>query len=122
MNPMSVLEPYQKARALLGVSSKASPSEVKTAYRKLVIEHPPDTDPQKFQQLRDAYELLTDGGARAKQILLRPLPAIDPPALSEQGDVATRGATAIAVLRTIASRIDLDVLLDDTPVSGARRP
>jgi curved DNA-binding protein CbpA len=119
---MSIVQPYQEARALLGVSLEASPSDVKKAYRRLVIEHPPDADPEGFRRIRDAYELLTDTGERAREILLRPIPAVAPPSLPElDSHPAARGATAIALLRAIAARIDLNVLLGDTVVPGERR-
>jgi curved DNA-binding protein CbpA len=119
---MSVVQPYLEARALLGVSLEASHSDVKNAYRRLVVEHPPDIDPEGFRRIRDAYELLTDAGARAREILLRPAPAVAPPSpLDADSHAAARGATAMALLRAIAARIDLNVLLGDTVVPGERR-
>jgi curved DNA-binding protein CbpA len=118
---MSVVQPYLEARALLGVSLEASLSDIKKAYRRLVIEHPPDTDPEGFRRIRDAYELLTDTGERARAILLRPIPAIAPPSPPDFDSHAARGSTAIALLRAIAARINLNVLLGDTVVPGERR-
>jgi curved DNA-binding protein CbpA len=119
---MSVVQPYLEARALLGVTSEASPSDVKRAYQRLVLAHPPDVDPEGFRRIRDAYELLTDAGERARELLLRSTPAIDPPSLPELDGDGMRGATAVALLRAIVARIDLNVLLGQTAVPGARRP
>ena len=118
---MSVVQPYLEARAALGVTPEASPSDVKSAYRRLVLEHPPDTDPEGFRQIRDAYELLTDTGVRAREILLRPLPAVAPPSLPDPGGDTARGATAIALLRAVAARLDTNALLGDKPAPGEKR-
>lgn len=120
---MSIVQPYLEARALLRVGLDASPSDVKRAYRLLVLEHPPDADPEEFQRIREAYELLTDGGKRAREILLQPTPATSPPSLPDpSGDAAAQGATAMALLRAVAARIDVNVLLGNTPAPGKKRP
>jgi DnaJ-class molecular chaperone len=65
---MGVLDPLYAA---LGVSSEASPEDVKKAFRKVARECHPDVagdDPAKaerFKAARDAYEVLTDGTKRA---------------------------------------------------------
>jgi DnaJ-class molecular chaperone len=50
----------------LGLLSSATASEIKTAYRKLVIEHHPDKqgDPVKFREVAEAYEVLGDPAKR----------------------------------------------------------
>ncbi len=47
---------------VLGVEDSASPSEIKKAFRKLAQEHHPDAggDAQKFQEISEAYETLSD--------------------------------------------------------------
>lgn len=49
---------------ILGVSEKATPDEIKKAYRKLAREHHPDvskTDSnEKFKEINEAYEILKD--------------------------------------------------------------
>ncbi|NEQ97728.1 MAG: J domain-containing protein [Cyanothece sp. SIO2G6] len=55
---------------LLGVSPTASPSEIKTAYRRAARRHHPDLNPddptaeEKFKAVGEAYEILADGDRR----------------------------------------------------------
>ena len=53
---------------VLGVSPTATPQEIKTAYRKLAIQHHPDQggDAEKFKQVAEAYEVLKDPPKRAE--------------------------------------------------------
>jgi DnaJ-class molecular chaperone len=46
----------------LGISKTASESEIKKAYRRLVVEHHPDKqgDPIKFRAVAEAYDILGD--------------------------------------------------------------
>jgi len=52
----------------LGVARTASDSEIKSAYRRLAMQHHPDKggDSQKFAQINEAYEVLKDPQRRAE--------------------------------------------------------
>jgi len=45
---------------LLGVTEDASQDEIKDAFFELVREHPPEQDPDAYQRLREAYDVLSD--------------------------------------------------------------
>jgi len=53
---------------ILGVSRDADTREIKTAYRKLASKHHPDKggDEQKFKEIQNAYETLSDPQKRAE--------------------------------------------------------
>lgn len=108
---MSILRPFQLARAALGVPDDADATAVKRAYRKLTLAHPPDTDPEGFRRVRDAYELLTRPFERAHEMLLDPRPAIDPPPLPPPPGPAPPGELALAILRDAVAHIDVAALL-----------
>ena len=55
----------------LGIARTASEAEIKTAFRKLAMQHHPDRNPgdkdceHKFKELNEAYDVLKDGDKRA---------------------------------------------------------
>ena len=56
----------------LGVQRNASPDEIKSAYRKMAMKHHPDRNAdnpaaaeEKFKQIKEAYEILSDSKKRA---------------------------------------------------------
>ncbi len=55
--------------AVLGLNPNASVEEVKKAYRKKVKEHHPDAggDPEKFKQVQEAYENITNPKPKGQQ-------------------------------------------------------
>lgn len=54
-------DPY----VILNLERQASPEDVKRAYFQLVRQFPPEREPEKFQSIRRAYELLRDPERRA---------------------------------------------------------
>src|SRR5437588_572988 len=63
---------FQDYYETLGVSRTASEDEIKKAFRKLARKHHPDVNPndksaeEKFKQLNEAYEVLSDAEKRKK--------------------------------------------------------
>ena len=53
---------------VLGIANTAGPEEIKKAYRKLASQHHPDKggDTAKFQQIEEAYRILSDPQRRAE--------------------------------------------------------
>ncbi|MBI4142999.1 J domain-containing protein [Candidatus Uhrbacteria bacterium] len=54
--------------AMLELSRRATPQEIKAAYRRLSRVHHPDRggDTAKFRAITDAYEVLSDPGRRSR--------------------------------------------------------
>src|ERR1039457_6542130 len=71
---------YKDYYATLGVAKTASPDELKKAYRRLAREHHPDLHPEKnkaragekFKEINEAYEVLSDPAKKAKYDQLGP--------------------------------------------------
>jgi hypothetical protein len=104
---MSILSPFEDARAALALGeAESDPAAVKRAYRRALADHPPDTDPDGFRRIREAYELLRDPWAHVHEMLCNPAPQAPPPALPAPPPVPPRGATAVALLRQAAMAAD----------------
>lgn len=120
---MSLFRPFIEACATLGVTPEDDAAAVKRAYRKLALAHPPDTDPEGFRRVRDAYELLSDPGARVNELLLRPEPMVDPPPLPPPPEPPPPGALALLLLRLAAARVAAAELLPaSAPAEAAAEP
>ena len=71
---------------LLGVTDKATPEEIKKAYRRLAKKYHPDANPnnaqaaEMFKQISEAHGVLSDADKRKKYDLMRRLGAFDPTA------------------------------------------
>jgi curved DNA-binding protein CbpA len=65
-------DPY----TILGLDRNADASQIKRAYFRLVREFPPESEPEKFQQIRAAYDQLRTPERRshADLFLLQPPP------------------------------------------------
>jgi curved DNA-binding protein CbpA len=84
-------DPYQR----LGLQRGADARAIKTAYFALVRKHPPEQDPEAFQQIRAAYDLLSDPERRA---------AYD----AERERHSEHGAEAQALLRAAEECLESD--------------
>ena len=69
-----VRDPY----GVLGLDRQASEAKIKRAYFQLVRQFPPEREPEKFRDIRTAYEQLRDAESRARiaLFLLQPPPAL----------------------------------------------
>lgn len=104
---MSIFDPIDEARRVLALDpGDADPASIKRAYRRALGVHPPDTDPEGFRLVRDAYELLRDPWARANALLKEQIPQVPPPAPPGEIPSPPRGATAIALLRLAVQSAD----------------
>lgn len=69
---------------VLGVTEKATPEEIKKAYRRLAKKHHPDANPnnsqsaEMFKQISEAHAVLSDADKRKKYDMMRRLGAFDP--------------------------------------------
>jgi molecular chaperone DnaJ len=87
---------------LLGVSEKATPEEIKKAYRRLAKKYHPDANPnntqaaEMFKQISEAHGVLSDADKRKKYDMMRRLGAFDPTARrpASQGAGGRGGAGA----------------------------
>lgn len=57
---------------LLGVDETAGDAEIRAAYQKATLAHPPDRDPVAFQKIREAYDAIRDEDARLELRLFGP--------------------------------------------------
>lgn len=63
---------YRDYYKILGIDRKASPDEIKKAYRKLALQYHPDRNPddqkaeEKFKELNEAHQVLSDEEKRAR--------------------------------------------------------
>ena len=73
---------------VLGVNASASQSEIKEAYRKLSMKTHPDRkgDPKVFQQVKEAYDILSDPDKRSRYDIMINLVRISGPDIQVVGD------------------------------------
>lgn len=62
----------------LDLPRQAGEDEIRAAYLDKIKQHPPDRDPEVFERIRDAYEILRDPRRRARLILdVDPAPTVE---------------------------------------------
>src|SRR4051812_32568459 len=64
----------EQAQGILGAAAAATEQEIRAAYLQKVRQHPPDRDPEQFEQIREAYDLLRDPKRRTELLLVGPDP------------------------------------------------
>ena len=64
-----------RAATTLGIDLDADEQAIHAAYVRQIKTHPPDKDPDTFEQVRDAFQLLRDPLARARHAVLNVDPA-----------------------------------------------
>ncbi len=74
----TVTKPPKDPYAVLGIARTDDEAAIKRAYFRLVREYPPEREPEKFQELRAAYERIRSAEARSQTdlFLLQPPPAM----------------------------------------------
>lgn len=97
--------PYQ----ILGVDPKASLADIKRAYFKRVREFPPEEQPEKFKEIRKAYDQLKSPEEKAlvDMFLLQPAPDITD---------LTKGRYDVAVHPEDMIQLALEYRLDEISV------
>lgn len=72
MNPPASDDPFLR----LGVSRDAGEAEVRARYLTLVKQFPPEQEPEKFREIRAAYEAAKDPLSIARRLVLPPEDAV----------------------------------------------
>ena len=68
MNSPTAADPFQ----ILGISPDSSEGAVRARYLELVKQFPPERDPDKFREIRAAFEASKDPLAVARNLLIPP--------------------------------------------------
>jgi curved DNA-binding protein CbpA len=78
MAAKTVSKPPNDPYGVLGVARNSDEAAIKRAYFRLVREYPPEREPEKFQELRAAYDQVKTAEARSQTdlFLLQPPPPI----------------------------------------------
>ena len=72
------------AYKVLELENNASIEEVKAAYARLSKEYHPEENPKEFQQIHEAYVILTRGGRRANRAMVVESSLIEKNSIPEQ--------------------------------------
>ncbi len=78
MAATTVSKPPRDPYVVLGVERTSDEAAIKRAYFRLVREYPPEREPEKFQELRAAYDQVKTAEARSQTdlFLLQPPPPL----------------------------------------------
>jgi curved DNA-binding protein CbpA len=88
---------------VLGVADDAGDAEIRRRYLALVRDYPPDRAPERFQELRAAYEALSDERKRLATKLLHTNSAALSRLSMDALRAASDGPPARATRRTVAA-------------------
>lgn len=105
MNPPATADPF----LVLGLPQDAGEVEVRSRYLELVKQFPPDREPQKFREIRAAFEACKDPLAIARR-LIRPPDDVVPqwsPAIESQKRNPPR--LSVSLLLSLGNRSPNDV-------------
>lgn len=93
-------DPYQT----LEIERSASADEIKRAYFALVRANPPEREPERFKQIRAAYELLRDADKRAEtdMLLLQPWTSASRQRRAPSPDLRLQPEDVLAALRSLS--------------------
>ena len=69
---------------ILGIEAGANDEEIRAAYLAKVKQYPPESKPEQFEEVRDAYQILRDPRSRAKRVLYGPDPVWPLPQLFDE--------------------------------------
>ncbi len=69
------LNPNENAWSILGIESGADDEQIRTAYISKVREFPPESCPEQFESIRDAYDRLKAPDFRARFFLFGDSPS-----------------------------------------------
>lgn len=97
------MSPQVDHYAILSVSRRATPAELRRAYRSLVVRCHPDRHPgdpdmeERFKQIQEAYQTLSDPDRKARYDLSHPLPRMgDPDPVPRSTDVTVSLRLSVA--------------------------
>jgi len=96
-------ESYSDPYEVLGIERTASAAALKQAYFALVRAHPPERDPERFKQVRAAYERLREPATRVEtdMLLLERWPAPARARRAPKLDLTVQPADVISAARAL---------------------
>lgn len=114
-NPL--LDPY----AVLGLPRSANDGEVKRAYFQMVRQFPPEKEPERFQEIRTAYDRIRTRERRDQtDLFLLQSPPDLPNRRRPTYDLTVHGEDAVSLaaeLRLAQLRVEDDFRLPEIPTS-----